>query len=289
MSESLIWDALIRIPLPLLRWSCRLASACHYRWDQRHVLECQRMVECCDKPIWNPKTIIHGMYRSLWLIPVDMARFGRMKEADIDSLIEDLDVFMEQLKSIPVKQGVVFVASHHGPWELCAQTIARKFRPTISIYKPAKSEWINRFFRAARHQHRLTTVPKDGGMLPLFKHLKRGGSVGLVIDQHGGTEGVASSFLGKPCSSWDSAVLLASKTQSPIIPVGLIRKENGYRFLFRPAIDPPAPSKEKVDLSPWVREVDAKLSSMIEEAPEQWMWLGRRWGRDFETRMGKSS
>jgi len=287
MSESLIWDALLRIPLPILRWSCHLASQLHYRLDQRHVLECQRMVECCENPNWNAKNIVRGMYQSLWKMPIDMARFGRLKDQDIDLLIEDLDLFMDDLKEIPEKQGVVFVAAHHGPWELCAQTISRLFRPTISIYKPTKRDWINRFFVAARHRHRQTTVPKDGGMLTLFKHLKRGGSVGLVIDQHGGTEGVESEFLGKPCSSWDSAVLLASKTKSPIIPVGLIRKGDGYRFLFRPAIEPPAPSKEKIDLSPWVKKVDASLSSMIEEAPEQWMWLGRRWGRDFEARMNK--
>lgn len=262
----------------------RVAARIHHRLDQRHVQECQEMVELCPFD-WDPKGTVKGMYESLWQIPSDLVRFDRLNDEQLAQNIEGLDDFLKLMEQLDPKKGVVFVAAHLGPWELCAQTISRRFRPVISIYKPAKQEFINRFFEAARHRHRQSTVPKDGGMLPLFKHLKRGGAVGLVIDQHGGSDGVESEFLGRPCSSWDSAVLLASKTDSPIVPVSLIRQGRGYKFLHREAIEAPAAKDKIKDLLPWVKRVDEALSSMVAEAPEQWMWLGRRWGRDFKERM----
>jgi lauroyl/myristoyl acyltransferase len=286
MDKSLIWSGLVHTPVPILKFLAKVASTLHYHMDRRHVEECQKMVQATEKG-WNEVKIVKSMYHSLWQIPADMSYFGKISENELFEVIQELDHFLEFLKSFPEDKGVIFVAAHLGPWEICAQTISRLFRPTISIFKPSRHEWINRFFQAARHRHRQTTVPKDGGMLPLFKHLKRGGSIGLVMDQHGGVDGSPSEFLGKPCSSWDSAALLAAKTQCPIVAVGIIRDGKKYRFLYREPISPP-PSQKGIDLNPWVRQIDLALSSMIEEAPEQWMWLGRRWGRDFQGRMAGS-
>jgi Kdo2-lipid IVA lauroyltransferase/acyltransferase len=232
--------------------------------------------------------VIRGMYHSLWQIPADLCYFSKCSEADLHQQIHNLEVFLEHLHRLPQDRGVVLVSAHLGPWELCAQTVARQFRPVVSLYKPSSMEWINRFLRAARHRHGQSTVDKEGGMVSLFKHVKRGGVAGLVMDQHGGNDGVPSKFLGKACRSWDSAVVLAQRAQCPVMAVGLIREGNGYRFLYSEPMSFPKQFSGAEQRLEAVAAVDLALSKMVAAAPEQWMWLGRRWGRNFKAQMGES-
>lgn len=279
MGDSLVWKGLTKIPTSTLQVLGRWGAALHHRFDPRHVEECERMVKWC-RPQWDEKAIIKGMYQSLWQLPADLRQFYHHGEAITPKVI-GLEAFLQKLEGLPERPGVVFVTAHLGVWELCSQVICRTFRPMMSIYKPSQSEWINRFFLDSRTQNGQVIVPKEGGITPLFKHLRRGGVVGLVMDQHGGNAGVRSSFLGKACLSWDSAVLLAQRSRSPIMPVTLIRRGPDYEILHG-ELTQVAPDSSDSDIQSHVQHLDDQLAAMVEEAPDQWMWLGRKWGRDFD-------
>jgi KDO2-lipid IV(A) lauroyltransferase len=234
------------------------------------------------RPDWKAEEITKSMYNHIWHLPLSLIEYGKWDDESCKKQLLGFDEFLEEMASLPEDRGVVFVAAHLGPWELCAQTIARYYRPVISLYKPAKQEWINRFFRSARHRFNQTTLPKEGGMLGLYKHLRRGGAAGLVVDQHAHQDHVESTFLGKPCGSWDSAAQLAIRAKCSLIPVGILHEGHQLRFLHGPDL-----LKEQANADPHTltREIDKALSGMVERAPEQWLWLGRRWGRNFQKRM----
>lgn len=283
MSESRIWDLLNHLPHPLLRGSLAIGGALHHLLDRRHRKECEEMISLAE-PQWNPKEICKEMYGHIWRLPHSIVQYGKWDDEECLGKIEGFSSFMEHMDSLPKEKGVVFVAAHLGPWELCAQTISRFYRPVISLYKPSKQEWVNRFFRSARHRFRQTTLPKEGGMLGLYKHLRRGGAVGLVVDQHAGNDGQKSTFLDRSCTSWDSAAQLAIRAKCPLVPVGLIHRGEKLHFLFEENLFGPETEPDPVILT---QKIDAALSKMVRKAPGQWLWLGRRWGRDFRSMMSQ--
>lgn len=281
MSESRIWDLLNLIPLPILKGALSIGGSLHHRLDKRHRKECQEMVRLTN-PEWPEERVIKEMYQHIWSLPSSLLQYGKWDDPTCLSKLDGFDDFINTMANHSNDKGVVFVAAHLGPWELCAQTIARFYRPVISLYKPAKQEWINRFFRSARHRFNQTTLPKEGGMIGLYKHLRRGGAVGLVVDQHAGEDGLKSKFLGKTCTSWDSAAQLALRAKCPLVPVGIIHDGSKLRFLHEKDL---MEGLDNPDASTLTHRIDQALSSMVEKAPEQWLWLGRRWGRNFRERM----
>ena len=284
MSQSLIWDILRRMPPSLLRKLGRYCAALHYALDGRHVQECERMVEIC-RADWDARAIVKGMYQSLWQIPSDLCFAFKLKDAELDRHVIGLEAFLAKLSQLAPEEGVIFVTAHIGAWELSSQITSRRFKPISSVYKSSRFEWVNRFLRASREQHGQQMIEKEGSIVRLFKELKRGGAVGLVMDQHGGTDGVPSRFLGKPCLSWDSAVMLAQRSGCPVMAVGFLRQGQGYRVSFSDFIKFPKKFRDEAERLEAVASVDEALSHLVEQAPEQWMWLGRRWGRNFEAIM----
>lgn len=263
---------------------CSLLSQLHYVFDRRHVNECERMFDL-TKMEGNAKRAIAKMYKHLWHVLPDIIWMHRASEAEVKNRFVGFDRFQQYYSEHLKEKAVIFVSCHLGSWELCPQIISRFITPTSSIFKPHSKAWVNNFIANARTSYGQTSISKSQGLLPIFKKLKRGGSIGLVIDQNGGKEGVDSFFLGKKCKSWDSAIQLAEKTKCPIVPIAIVRRGREFVFLWEPEIDLIYMENQTLDLRSSVIKVDDALSNFVKSAPDQWMWLGRKWGRNFEEMM----
>ncbi len=233
----------------------------------------------------NPKKTIAGMYAHIWKTLPDIFWASKVSQEEYAKRVhgyEDLIVYIEKNFK---DQSILFLTAHHGAWELVPHTISRMITPILCNYKPTKYTWLNNFIVRARTQKDFSSIAKDGSIVKIFKTLKKGQSAGMVIDQHGGKDGVDSRFLGVPCKSWDIMATLSSRANCPIIPVVIIRESLHYQFLWEKAIQPVYDNHDKLDVEKTTLLIDNVFSNFIRKAPEQWMWLGRRWGRDFENLM----
>ncbi|MBF0196505.1 MAG: lysophospholipid acyltransferase family protein [Planctomycetes bacterium] len=289
-NKSLLWGGLRLLPQPVLRATCYAFAKLHHFFDRTHAKECEDLVEAVVLPKEvSSKNVIKEMYRQIWLMLPDMVWSSKISDEDFLSHIDGVEELHAYLKGINENnQGIIFVAAHLGSWELCSQVICALsgVKPAVSLYKPHEYEWVNRLILSARLVHGQDVLSKDGGMISLFKRLKRGGNVGMVIDQHGGNSGVPSMFLGRKCKSWDSAAHLAFRTKCPLVPVSLVRTGSRYRMLWGKSIPVIENDAGKLDIQASVRLIDDQLSSFVAQYPEQWLWLGKRWGRDPKEVMG---
>ena len=235
-------------------------------------------------PNWDPKQTIHGMYESIWSILYEVLDYQRLDDKTCWNSIQDAEKLFEYCDQVASDKGIIFASCHIGNWEVGSRIISRYYRPISSVFKPHKKKWINDLLLTIRNQHRQTTIPKEGGLLPLMRKLKQKEAIGLLIDQNGGEDGVDSEFLGKPCKSWDSIIQLANRTKCPIIPIVFIRQNGKSCCHFKKDFHLSYQNNE-LDVENSVRDLDKALSELISLAPEQWLWLGRKWGRDFKTTM----
>ena len=172
------------------------------------------------------------------------------------------------------KKGVIVVVAHLGCWELLNAWLNLHAAPMI-MYKPNKHKAVDRFMLEARQRLNATLVPTDeNGVRAIFKHLKKGGLT-VILPDHlpKASGGIYSEFFGQKTLSTTLVSKLASKTQCNIVGLSCIRNEtSGFNVYCSPLSD----QILSKNLQTSVDSLNQNLESMINVAPEQYVWSYKR-------------
>lgn len=176
------------------------------------------------------------------------------------------------------KRPVILVTGHFGNYEATRAALVGQGFDIGGLYREMK----NPFFNA----HYVKTMEAFGG--PVFaqgpggtrgfvKHLKGGGQLVLLFDQHVYFAPVLN-FLGRPARTATSAAELALRYDALLIPFYGIRQPDGLSF--RTVLEAPVPHTDPITMT---QALNDSLSARIAAAPEQWFWVHRRWRGDEVT------
>lgn len=186
------------------------------------------------------------------------------------------NIYSEQYftEALANKKGVIVVVAHFGCWELLNAWLNLYSSPMI-MYKPNKNKGIDRFMLEARQRLNATLVPTDeNGVRSIFKHLKQGGLT-VILPDHLPKEsgGIYSPFFGQKTLSTTLVSKLASKTQCNVIGLSCIRDEFSGFNVHCSRLSDDILSK---DLQTSVDSLNQHLETMINIAPEQYLWSYKR-------------
>ena len=167
---------------------------------------------------------------------------------------------------------VILVTGHYGNYEAVRAALVARGFPVGGLYRNMK----NRFFNS----HYVRTMQAFGG--PVFaqgrkgttgfvKHLKQGGQLVLLFDQHV-FDAPALDFLGKPALTAISAAQLSLRYNAVLIPFYGIRRSDGISF--DTVLETPIPASDAVTMT---QALNDSLSARIKSDPTQWFWVHRRW------------
>ncbi|MFQ5847486.1 MAG: lysophospholipid acyltransferase family protein [Candidatus Methylomirabilales bacterium] len=218
-------------------------------------------------------------FRCLGQSFVDICRLLRLSPRHLK---EALDVEgLEVLERPRAKgQGVLYVTGHFGPWEyLPAVSTHLTDEPLTVVARPLDNQYLDRFLNAMRRRWGSQVVRKREAMRALMDVLRRGGKVGVLIDQHVSRgEGVAVNFFGHPARTTTAPAFLALRSGAAVIPVVVVREGKGrFRVLLGKEVDPPRTGKVKDDVVAFTAAMTQALEELIRRSPEQWLWVHRRW------------
>ncbi len=116
-------------------------------------------------------------------------------------------------------------------------------------------------------------------MQAVLQVLRRGETVGILIDQHvSEREGVVVPFFGRPASAMVAPALLALRSGAAAFPVGITRNARGeYRVDIRPEVDIRKSGDLKADLVVNTARFTAAIEAIVRQRPDHWFWVHRRW------------
>jgi Kdo2-lipid IVA lauroyltransferase/acyltransferase len=209
---------------------------------------------------------------------VELARFlGRPLQATLDELtIEGL----HHVRGVMAEHGRALVLTAHlGNWEYLAASHQLMGYPLAIVVRPLDSPVLDQLAQAMRQKTGAALIDKRGALRPVLQALRRGGLVGILLDQNATRrEGVFVPFFGRPASTSRSLALLALRTRTPILPIFIRREAPGrHRVVVEPPLGPPASN----DLEWATVELTAQCTERVEAAvrrtPEQWLWSHDRW------------
>ncbi len=200
----------------------------------------------------------------------------RLTEADIRARFQM--VGLELLASLQQeRRGFFFTTGHFGVWELALYPLALQFAPLHIVVRPPNNPWIDRALTQIRGRFGVTIIDKRGAGHRMVNALRRGGRVGVVIDQHVRPNlGIQVPFLGVPAWASPMVAKLSLRTGVPVVPFACVPADDStYCLRFRPPIYPEGEGDAAE------RELTCRYLAAVEDdirrTPELWLWMHRRW------------
>jgi len=183
--------------------------------------------------------------------------------------------------AIGMGKGVIYVTGHIGNWEIMGHAVAARYNLSV-IAAPIEPEQVNNMIVELRAGMGVKTIlrGRPGASRELVRVFKENRIMGILIDQDTDVESAFVDFMGRPAWTPTAAASMALKFGAPVI-FGYVHRGKDNRHTIR--IEGPLSLIQTGDRDKDVLENTAMLTKMIEHAiqdnPEQWVWMHRRWRR----------
>lgn len=169
-------------------------------------------------------------------------------------------------------QGVILVSGHFGNYDVPRAVLSQHGHAVAGLYMTFKNPYFTR--------HYVKTITAIGapvfergrrGLAEMVKHLRQGGLVGMLIDQHMG-HGADLTFFGHTAKTALSAAELALKYNCLLVPIYGVRQPDGLSFEL--VIEPPVPHTTPEEMT---QRLNDSLEAITRSHLDQWFWIHRRW------------
>jgi KDO2-lipid IV(A) lauroyltransferase len=210
----------------------------------------------------------------LMLVEFAFAWFGSDRAiARVPCRIEGL----EQLERCRTQgRGVLLVGAHFSHLELCARLVSQRIR-IAGMYRVMDDPVFERAVLHARLGYAEAMFTKDE-LRASVKYLKRGGTLWYAPDQDmRGKDTVFAPFFGVAASTLTATHHLARLSGAAVIPFFHKREPHGGYAI---RLEAPLEDFPSADVTVDTARVNERIERMVREAPEQYLWVHKR----FKTR-----
>lgn len=215
------------------------------------------------------KNLVQIIFEIGWSLNLDSKDFPKY------FVIEGLSNYKRAYKK---NKGVLGLTAHIGNWELLPIVEAMIGYPLNIIYRPLDLSFLNQFFIMLRSRFGAKTTSKANSMFKIFKSLKQGEIIGMLMDQNvDWYEGVFVDFFGQRACTNKGLALLALKTGAPVVPVFLVREGEGFKAEFGSEVPLIKTGDKTKDIEANTQQYNKIIEEFICRYPDQWFWVHQRW------------
>lgn len=211
-------------------------------------------------------------FQSLGMAVAEFASAWWASETTLDGLdqpegLENLHRALEQGK------GVIMLGTHFTNLDLGGRLL-RRHVPFAVMHRYQKNELFDRVMRQARSRIFTKAIERED-IRSLVRTLKDNGAVWYAPDQNYAGKGqVFAPFFGVPAATNSGTARLARMTGAPVLPFTNIRRADGkgYRLILGPVLENFPSGDPEQDTA----RVNAVIEAQVRLAPEQYLWVHRR-------------
>ncbi len=179
---------------------------------------------------------------------------------------------------------VVFASGHIGNWEVLPPAVAAYGLAFSSVYRPAGNRAVDDIIVGLRRRAMGQAVPMfakgAAGARDALSHLRRGGRLGMLVDQKM-NDGIEARLFGLPAMTAPAMAAMALKYRCPVIP-GHVQRLGPARF--RLVVEEPLALPDSGDRAADIQQLTQAMNDCLErwirERPESWLWLHRRFPKE---------
>jgi len=221
---------------------------------------------------WRAR-VIDGVFASIGRMLVSFARFPQITKANVSEWIR-YDGFEHYERAKQRGNGVLFATAHLGNWELSAYAHALLTEPMNVVVRPLDNPLIDELVERRRGLSGNMLLSKRDFARSILHALRKNEPVGILVDQNASTDnGAFVPFFGKDACANLTFAKLAARSGAAVIPGFALwnAAERRYVLKFYPEVPMTGDALEDT------RRIQRAIEDAIREAPEQWLWIHRRW------------
>lgn len=213
------------------------------------------------------------------LLLVDMIATPRLVTPDTWPRYVRLGNIGPVLERLVRGEPMILLTAHGGNWELVGFFLAAIGFPVTALARPLDNRLLNDWLLNIREARGMRIVTKWGATPVLEHELQHGGRVAFIADQNAGDRGMFVPFFGRLASSYKSIALLAMRHQVPVVTGCAHRIDQQFKYeLHVHDIIEPDDWRDQDDPAFYITaRYNRAMEQMIRMAPEQYLWLHRRW------------
>lgn len=241
------------------------------------------------------KKLVKAFYGHLARSIKEMIQMRFMSEEELKSKVDVIG--WEHLADVAAKgKGVLVLTGHFGNWEFAPIGGILKFKDFQGhfhfIRKALNTKWIEKMLFRRYYKAGLQVIPKKNSLNQVRDALEANHVVVFVMDQHAivsNRDGIAVEFFGKKAGTYRSLASFSRFSEVPVVPASAYRTaDNRHVLHFHPPIswEEKGSSQESIYFN--TLKYNKVLEKFIEDHPEQWLWLHKRWKLDVTKREATS-
>jgi len=234
-----------------------------------------------DRSQPSRRRIFRACCRNLGRMVVEFCHLPRLRADHVDDLIHFADRgAWERALARADRSGMIILTAHFGNWELLAYVHGLLGHPITLVHRPMHNPLFDAAITAMRGQAGTRSIKKKAAAKEALRALKQHAILVIPSDQNQTRSfGVFVDFFGLPACTTPGAVRLAMLTGAPILPVFLVRENEGprHRIEVLPEVELMATGDRDADIRANTQRCSAVVEDMIRRYPEQWIWFHKRW------------
>ena len=278
---------LARVPWPLQRaMGCALGDALRLVLAQRRRIAARNLELCFpEEDATERARLLRGHFAALG---IGVFEFARAWWGSVSPLRRGIEV--EGLEHIQAAReggrGVIVVSGHFTTLEVCGRLMC-DYVPLAGMYRPHAQPAMEWAVRRGRARYAAVMFPKQD-VRGAVRHLKRGGLLWYAPDQDPSRgDAVFVPFFGQPAHSLTSTHALARMSGAAVLLFQHARRADGSYAL---RLSPMLADFPSTDATADTARVMAGIETMARAAPEQYLWIHRRFKRtpDGQSPYGRS-
>ncbi len=209
----------------------------------------------------------------------DFARYSRVRPEHLFDHIEGIEGVEHLFAAYDRGRGVIIASAHLGNPEFISQAVAPFGLTVAVITEPLQPRAVHDLVHRVRARSGACYLPATpGGLRDAIRHLRNGGTLGLLIDRDVLGTGRPWPFFGERASLPTGAAELARRTGAALVLGTALRTgPMRYRVMLEP-LTLPAPTGDRVrDVESAMEVLVPALERLVRRDPGEWFPLAPTW------------
>jgi KDO2-lipid IV(A) lauroyltransferase len=223
------------------------------------------------------RKLARGCAREAALTALEFFYFTHWPAERVRGLVKETEGWELLEQALAQGKGVLGLAMHFGNWEMSGAYLALSGAPLAAVGKEQRDDFFTNLAFPTRQKLGIENIPSGKMGSAMLRTLRSNKVLGLLADQNGGADGTFVPFFGTIASTARGPAVLHLRLGAPLLLIVAKRlKPFEFRLIVRPVECEVNGKGEEAE-----REVLAAMNrayeQVIREAPEQWLWIHRRW------------
>ncbi len=169
-------------------------------------------------------------------------------------------------------QPVMLISGHFGNFHACPAALRARNETVAVMYQHMKNRHFDRHYVQVLEDIGDPAFARGRtGTIGFVRHLRDGGIVAALNDQHDGA-GTVLDFMGIPARTNLALARIAMDCGALVVPAYGIRQTDGLDFSVQ--FEAPVPHTDPESMT---QTLNDSLERRVRAHPEQWYWIHRRW------------